>query len=146
MSGTEPPPKINSVPASLCLSSGRPLGSHNTSTSGGSSRSTEESGAMAGRHRNNMSSASSLPNGSTAPEIWQTVCCPARAVVYFALTHIHTRMHAYINIQARTNFNCPLPATYRAALERLGGPIMKTVRGARDNVGPDLWSQTRLPS
>lgn len=29
VSGTKPPPKINAVPASLCLSSGRPVGSQN---------------------------------------------------------------------------------------------------------------------
>ncbi|CAB1442219.1 unnamed protein product [Pleuronectes platessa] len=40
VSGTKPPPKINAVPASVCLSSGRPAGSHSPSGS------TEESGGL----------------------------------------------------------------------------------------------------
>ena len=57
VSGTKPPPKINSVPVSLslCMSSCRPVGSDS------SINSSNGVWGQAACHRNNMSSAPSLP-------------------------------------------------------------------------------------
>lgn len=128
VSGTKPPPKINAVPASLCLSSGRPAGSLS------SSGSRVESGARRPVTGTTCHQLHRSPNGSTLDQRYgrQYVAPPRRQ--FTLQTHTHTHC------------GCPLPAIYRLAVERLGGPLIKTVRGAGDNVEPDLWTQARLPS
>lgn len=128
VSGTKPPPKINVAPASLCLSSGRPSGSHSSS----SSSSREESGTRRPVTGTTCHQLHRSPNGSPLDQTWQTVCCPTKAAVYSALTHTHTYVHKHSCMHKHSC--CPLPSTYRPTLERLGGPLMKTCRGAGDNV------------
>lgn len=147
VSGTKPPPKINTVPASLCLSSGQPLGSHSSNSS--SSRSSrEESGARRPVTGTTCHQLHRSPNGSHLDQRHgrQRVAPPRRQFTLHSHSHTHTHRCIHKHSCTHKHSCCPLPATYRPALERLGGPFMKTCRGAGDNVYPDLWTQARLPS
>lgn len=142
VSGTKPPPKINSVPVSLslCMSSCRPAGSHSSSNS--SSR--DKSGARRPVTGTTCHQLHHSPNGSPLDQRHgrQCVAPPRRQFILHARTHAHVHKHSCTHKHSC----CRLPSTNRPALERLGGPLMKTCRSAGDNVYPDLWSHARLPS
>lgn len=84
VSGTKPPPKINAVPASLCLSSGRPAGSLS------SSGSRVESGARRPVTGTTCHQLHRSPNGSTLDQRYgrQYVAPPRRQ--FTLQTHTHT--------------------------------------------------------
>lgn len=131
VSGTKPPPKINAVPASLCLSSGRPAGSHSSSSS-----SSEVSGARQPVTGTTCHQFHCSPI-SLDQRHGRQACWPTKARVYSALTQ-----HAYINIHTLTNS----PSAHLQGDQETRRPLMKTCRGAGDNVQPDPWTHARLPS